>query len=215
MTPKARSSPRSRGWRDISPERLESVLKGISGEILQRPPRYSAKKVRGTASHRRARRGEAVELDPVPVQVHELTVVGWDPPLVNFAIRCSSGTYVRAVARDLGRALGVGAHLTELRRVRVGELDVADALSPSDLAHEVAVNRARIEPLEALSHLPLVGHRRGRCRGAPLRTSGSDGVGHRYSRGAGTHISGRKAGRDRRGSRTDLAARVARSTRGS
>ena len=146
----------SERWRKITPKGVEEALDRLRGEILQRPPRYSAKKVRGTAAHRRARRGEAVELQPVAVKVSELTVTGWDPPSVTLRVSCSSGTYVRALARDLGKELAIGAHLTALRRTRVGEFDVAQAITPDDLAHESAVEGARIGPLEALSHLPLV-----------------------------------------------------------
>jgi tRNA pseudouridine55 synthase len=125
----------SDGWRDVRREALDTALASLTGDILQVPPRFSAKKVGGEAAHRRVRRGEDVSLEARPVTVHELEVMDFRPPDVRFRIRCSSGTYVRSVARDLGDALGVGAHLTELRRTSVGRFSVEGALTLDALAH--------------------------------------------------------------------------------
>jgi tRNA pseudouridine55 synthase len=144
----------SEGWRQVGPADLEAALQGLTGRILQVPPRFSAKKVDGEAAHRRARRGEDVALDPRPVTVHELEVLDFQPPSLRFRIRCSSGTYVRSVARDLGEALGVGAHLTELRRTAVGPFGVEGALGLEELEQADRVQSAWISPLEALAHLP-------------------------------------------------------------
>ncbi len=92
----------------------------------------------------------------MPVTVHELALTAFDPPDARLHVRCSSGTYVRSLARDLGEALGVGAHLTELRRTAVGTFPVEDALSPDELSDEARVAEAWIDPLRALSHLPCV-----------------------------------------------------------
>lgn len=115
--------------REITLERLEQVLERFRGEIQQIPPRYSAKKKQGVPSYRRARRGEEVELVPVKVRIDRLEVSSLNAPWVHFRARCSKGTYMRAFARDLGRALGCGAHLSWLRRTAVGHLKVEDALS--------------------------------------------------------------------------------------
>jgi tRNA pseudouridine55 synthase len=146
----------SEAWREVTPTALEEALTELRGPIRQRPPRFSAKKVGGVAAHRRARRGEEVELQARAVTVHELTVVHFTPPDVRLRVHCSSGTYVRALARDLGEVLGVGAHLTALRRTAIGGFDVTDALLPADLSDAEKLADAWIDPLSALGDYPRV-----------------------------------------------------------
>lgn len=143
------------GWRSLEADEVERTLADLTGSLEQVPPVFSAKKVKGESAHRLARRGEAPELPPVAVTVHELELLGLDLPDVRFRVLCSSGTYVRALARDLGEALGVGAHLTALRRTRVGPFDVEGAL-PGDALTPEAVRAAWISPADALAHLPRV-----------------------------------------------------------
>jgi tRNA pseudouridine55 synthase len=143
-------------WREVDEAAIAHALGDLRGQIEQVPPQFSAKKVAGEAMHRRARRGERVDLPAVRVTVHELELLTVEPPLVRLGVRCSSGTYVRAIARDLGEALGVGAHLNELRRTSVGRFDVADAIRMDALDDDEAVRAARVEPLAALEHLPTV-----------------------------------------------------------
>jgi len=144
---------RSDDWRAVDAEQVRRALERQLGEIEQRPPAYSAKKVAGQRAHTLARRGESPELQPKRVAIWRLDVCEMSLPSLTVEIECSSGTYVRAVARDLGEALGVGAHLTGLRRLRVGQFDVADALElgregPEDLVI------ARLRPPEAaVAHL--------------------------------------------------------------
>jgi tRNA pseudouridine55 synthase len=135
---------------------VASALGGFVGVIDQVPPQYSAKKVDGEAMHRKARRGEHVELPPVSVTVHSADVVSWAPPDVTFAVHCSTGTYIRAIARDLGEKLGTGAHLTDLRRTMVGTFDVTHAIRVEDLDDPDMVARLRVAPVDAVSHLPVV-----------------------------------------------------------
>jgi tRNA pseudouridine55 synthase len=149
----------SEAWRDTTRAEVEAALEGLRGPILQVPPQYSAKKVGGVAMHRRARRGETVALEPRPVTVRELELVEVDLPRLRLRVRCSSGTYVRALARDLGEALGVGAHLAELRRTAVGGFRVEDAVALEELdaagrGGDGVPDRAWHTPLEALAHLP-------------------------------------------------------------
>ncbi|MCG6956539.1 MAG: tRNA pseudouridine(55) synthase TruB [Gemmatimonadetes bacterium] len=144
----------SEGWRGLGAGDVERALAGLRGTISQVPPRYSAKKVGGVAAHRMARRGEAVDLPPTQVTVHELRVTFYRPPDLGLKIVCSSGTYVRALARDLGSALGVGAHLTALRRTAVGRFRVEDALGLDDLSSEDRLGARWIQPLAALAALP-------------------------------------------------------------
>lgn len=146
----------SEAWHDLGRSRIEEALAGFVGPLMQVPPAFSAKKVAGERMYRRARRGDAVTLEPAAVTVYEAQILGVDLPRVRFELSCSSGTYVRAVARDLGRVLGCGAHLTELRRTRVGPLDVGDAVSGDALHDEALVRAAWMTPAQALSHLPSV-----------------------------------------------------------
>ena len=143
-------------WRDLDHDSIEAALRDQVGQFDQVPPRFSAKKVGGERMHRRARRGEDVELHPVAVTVYQATVMDVTLPEVRFSVHCSTGTYVRGIARDLGRALGCGAHLTMLRRTSVGHFHVDSALRPESFDDAKAVDRARLEPFESLRHLPTV-----------------------------------------------------------
>jgi tRNA pseudouridine55 synthase len=145
------------GWRSLTREQIEQALEPLRGEILQIPPAHSAKKIGGEAAHRRVRRGEEVALPPSRVTVHAIEVTDLSLPDVRLSVRCSSGTYIRALARDLGDALGVGAHLTALRRTHVGQLRVEDAVEIGESTSPDDVARAWREPVDALGHLPSVG----------------------------------------------------------
>lgn len=142
-------------WQDANEAIVLAALSGFRGAITQIPPRYSAKKVKGEAAHRRTRRGETVRLDPARVTVHEIGLRRCAPPYVTFDVRCSSGTYIRALARDLGRALGTGAHLTDLRRTSVGAMSVRHAVAP-DALRDPLPSGACLSPARALAHLPAV-----------------------------------------------------------
>ncbi len=143
-------------WRTIPAGRIRSVAATLEGPILQTPPRYSAVKVRGVPAHRRARRGEAVELAPREVRVRRFELLGTDLPEVRFRVTCSSGTYVRSLAGELGERLGTGCHLTALRRTRVGSFHLRDAAPASALRAGSPPARAWLEPRSALSHLATV-----------------------------------------------------------
>ncbi len=146
----------SEDWRTLDAARIEEALHALTGDQLQVPPAYSAKKVEGERMYRRARRGEDVELPPVPVRIRRIDVLRLDLPDVAFEVECSSGTYIRALARDLGERLGTGAHLAALRRTGIGMLDVADALPLERLDDAAAVRAACLSPAAALAHLPCV-----------------------------------------------------------
>jgi tRNA pseudouridine55 synthase len=126
---------------------VESALAGFRGVIQQTPPQYAAVKVGGRTAYARARAGETFELAAREVQVHRLDVTRWsgDGDL-GLLVVCSSGTYVRSLARDLGRASGSAAHLRGLRRLAVGALDVRDATPIDELrraGHDAAIARIR------------------------------------------------------------------------
>jgi tRNA pseudouridine55 synthase len=145
----------SDAWRDLSEAAVAVAFTGQQGERLQTPPAFSAKKVDGERLYRRARRGEVVEVAPAPVHIFRLSIRRVALPDVEFEVECSTGTYVRAIARDAGADLGVGGHLSQLRRTRIGPYDVDDALDLEHLDREHAA-RALVPPLEALAHLPRV-----------------------------------------------------------
>lgn len=108
----------------------------FTGSIDQVPPMYSAKKIGGKKLYELARAGQEVERKPAKVTVHELILVEYDPPRLVFRARCSSGTYVRTLAHDIGQKLGVGAYLKALRRTAIGDLHVDDALRLEALSPE-------------------------------------------------------------------------------
>ena len=136
--------------------RVAAALEAMKGQSLQTPPAYSAKKVDGKRAYRSAREGLEVALEPVPVTIHEVRVIDVRLPEVEFDVLCSAGTYVRAIARDLGRSLGVGGHLRSLRRTAIGAHSVEGAVPLDRLGDDAAVRAAWLSPLEAMAHLPTV-----------------------------------------------------------
>jgi tRNA pseudouridine55 synthase len=133
---------------------VEQALAPFRGAVLQMPPQYSAKKRGGERAYTAARQGRAVSLEPVPIHIHELALVSLELPVVELDVLCSSGTYIRSIARDLGSALGVGGHLTALRRTAIGPHSVAAALSLDRLSVLDAVHEALLPVMSALPHLP-------------------------------------------------------------
>lgn len=107
---------------------VEETLKKFIGEIYQVPPVFSACKVNGDRAYDLARKGEAVELQPKLLAIDELELLRCELPEIEVRVVCSKGTYIRALARDIGEALNSGAHLTALRRTRVGTVRVEDCL---------------------------------------------------------------------------------------
>ncbi|HST60644.1 MAG TPA: tRNA pseudouridine(55) synthase TruB [Longimicrobium sp.] len=146
----------SDAWRDVTREGVEAALAEQVGEIQQVPPAFSAKKVDGQRMYDVARRGGEVDLPPVAVTIYAIRVLSMDLPDVAFEVECGSGTYIRAIARDVGAALGVGGHLRELRRTRIGPHDVERAVSMDGLGDAERVAASMISPADALSHLPRV-----------------------------------------------------------
>lgn len=115
----------------ITLEEIERVLQTFVGEIMQVPPAFSACKVQGKRAYNLARKGEDVELRAKPLRIDEISLIAHDLEKMQITIRvvCSKGTYIRALARDIGEALQSGAHLTALRRTRVGEYTIQDCLT--------------------------------------------------------------------------------------
>lgn len=122
----------------ITRELIDSVLTRFRGRIEQVPPAYSACKVDGKRAYSIARKGKAVELKPKVLVIEELEVLDFSDNSLTIRVVCSKGTYIRALARDIGEALGSGGHLTALRRTRVGNVTIDDCLSVDAAADMIA-----------------------------------------------------------------------------
>ncbi|MBW3630257.1 MAG: tRNA pseudouridine(55) synthase TruB [Gemmatimonadetes bacterium] len=144
----------SEAWTAVGEHDLRNALATQTGELDQLPPIFSAKKVDGERMYAVARRGDTVERSTVRVTVYAAELIRFDPPFAEFSVECSSGTYIRSIARDIGEVLGVGAHLTALRRTRVGRFDVDGAVTVDALGDPALVGAALIPASAALSHLP-------------------------------------------------------------
>jgi tRNA pseudouridine55 synthase len=146
---------------ESSPDRaeLERALEEFRGVQAQRPPLFSAKRIDGKRSHRLARAGVEVRPAAATVEIFELLLLGFEPPLARLSLSVSSGTYVRSLAHDLGEKLGCGAHLEELRRTRIGPFRVDEASTLDELsraAHENRLSERLLSPAELLRELPRV-----------------------------------------------------------
>lgn len=133
---------------------IERVLPEFLGEIDQVPPRYSAKQVGGRRAYRLARAGRPVRLAPSPVRVDELRLLGYDGKVAEFVCQVGPGTYIRALARDLGERLGGAAHLAALRRTGVGPFEVSAAARLDELPDRDAITARLLDPLSALTGIP-------------------------------------------------------------
>jgi tRNA pseudouridine55 synthase len=116
--------------------RIREALRGLVGPIMQRPPIYSAIKVRGKRACDRTRQGQVVKLEPRRVVVHRLELLRYDWPELDLLIECGRGTYIRSLARDLGESLQTGGYLTALRRTRIGPYEVEQAMGIDQLTPE-------------------------------------------------------------------------------
>ena len=112
---------------EVSEEAMEEILESFTGEIEQVPPIYSAKKIKGVPAYKLARKGEEVKLEPRKVKIYDIEILNYVWPFLSLRVKCSSGTYIRSLAHDLGEKLRCGAYLKELRRTKVGDFDVKDA----------------------------------------------------------------------------------------
>ncbi|MGH7591023.1 MAG: tRNA pseudouridine(55) synthase TruB [Gemmatimonadales bacterium] len=135
------------GW---GVEEVGAALGSFVGTYAQRPPAYSAKKIDGRRAYALARKGEDVSLPPVEVTVHSAELLGYQPPDVDIRVSVSGGTYVRALARDLGERLGVPAHCAALRREAIGDLRVDQAMALDAITRSTPLLTAAA----VLAHLP-------------------------------------------------------------
>src|SRR5215470_14561887 len=148
---------------------IEAAMQTLRGDIDQVPPMYSAKKIQGKKLYELARRGETVERKPVHVCIYDFAAIRPGGQLIkdnldgtfdfHARVSCSSGTYVRTLAEDFGKRLYVGAHLAELRRTRVGDFSIAQAITLDELKihfGEESIGEVLVPPGAALSQLPFV-----------------------------------------------------------
>ncbi len=131
-------------------EELHAALPQFIGKIQQLPPMHSAIKVKGKKLYELARQGKTIERQPRAVTIHSIEVIAWQPPMLELAIRCASGTYIRSLAQDLGEALGVGAHLASLTRTASGNFLLADSLELVPLLQDEHWSRHIHPPWQAL-----------------------------------------------------------------
>jgi tRNA pseudouridine55 synthase len=118
---------------DFSRLALERALASFEGESMQTPPAYSAVKIEGRKAYELARKGEAVDLEPRLIRIYHIALLDWEPPQAHIRVRCSRGTYLRSLARDLGERLQSPAHLETLRRLRLGPFSIEQAVSLEEL----------------------------------------------------------------------------------
>lgn len=144
---------------EVTEAQFNEVLQRFIGEIEQTPPPYSAVKVHGRKAYEMAREGEEVDLAPRKINVYHLEVLEWAPPEVVIDVHCSSGTYVRSLANDVGNALGCGAYLVGLRRTKSGRFSLRDATPLRKLQEAFAAGnwyQYLIPAAEALAEWPAV-----------------------------------------------------------
>ncbi len=140
-----------------APEAIAGLLPCFTGEILQRPPAFSAIKIDGERAYDLARDGEKVDIAPRPVTIHALRLVDAEPDRAVLEAECGKGTYVRAIARDLGRALGCFGHVAALRRTRVGPFFEADSTPLAELLEAPERAHEALLSVEAgLAELPCI-----------------------------------------------------------
>lgn len=125
---------------NLSLEQIRDAAARFTGKIEQFPPAFSAKKIAGVPAYKLARKGQEVSLAPKQVEIKEFQITGWESPLAEFSAWVSSGTYLRTLAHDLGRALGPGAHLSALVRTAVREFTLAEAHTLAELEQEAAAD---------------------------------------------------------------------------
>lgn len=116
-------------WEHITEKMIHETLQAFTGPQEQLPPRFSAKSVEGKRAYDLARKGKEVELKPQPITISRLELLAFSPPDLSLEVECSKGTYIRSLARDVGLHLGSGAHLTGLRRTRIGPYAMDNTIS--------------------------------------------------------------------------------------
>ncbi|RMH34314.1 MAG: tRNA pseudouridine(55) synthase TruB [Acidobacteria bacterium] len=157
-TGKIKENTRSDGFR-LDAKKIQKVLSEFLGEIEQIPPMFSAKKIKGKKLYELARKQIEIERKPVKIKIYEIELLEIKEKSIAVRIVCSSGTYVRTLAEDIGRKLGIGAHLSALRRIRVGKFDLSRAVTLEKLEEALSQNQPNdfLLPMnECLSDFPQI-----------------------------------------------------------
>lgn len=143
----------------VSKEELERILREFEGEIKQVPPPFSSKKISGRPSYLFARKGELIQHQPKLVHIYFIELLKFEPPFLEIKVQCSSGTYLRTLAFDIGERAKVGGHLWELRRLKIGDFDVSKAVTIEKLREDAEREEELkdIIPIESvLTHYPKI-----------------------------------------------------------
>lgn len=140
-------------YSEISKQEIERTIEKFVGEIKQIPPMYSAIKVSGKPLYKLARKGIEIERRPRRINIHSIEILKFEPPFLTLRVSCSKGTYIRSLCHDIGNALGVGAHMTELVRTKVGEFTIENSAKLSELLDKTG---ALYSIDSALKHLPEI-----------------------------------------------------------
>jgi len=136
---------------DIQREQIEALLPQFMGELKQIPPMYSALKRDGKPLYEYARAGITLEREARAITIHALNILDFQSPFLRLHVSCSKGTYIRTLGEDIGRVLGCGAHLSELRRIAVANLQVSEAITHAALSEDAEINRQQhLKPVDAL-----------------------------------------------------------------
>ena len=170
----------------VTGEMLEEVLTKFRGEIMQVPPMYSALKINGQKLVDLARKGKEVERQPRPITIHELTLLGMEAEGIRLRVRCSKGTYIRTLCKDIGEALGCGGCMAALRRVRAGEYTAEEAV-PLQALLETENPAQYLRPVDSMFRnepaVTLSANQEKRCRnGNSFSVQMTDGTYRAYSR---------------------------------
>ena len=132
---------------NIEKSTIAKILKKFKGTIEQVPPIYSAKKIDGISAHKRARRGEIIELKPSTVTIYDIKLNNYNEEtgVINIEVHCSKGTYIRSLAHDIGEALNVGGFLSKLCRSSIGDISLTNAISENEITPTTINNKLLIE----------------------------------------------------------------------
>ena len=170
----------------VTGEMVEEVLEQFRGDIMQVPPMYSALKVNGQKLYDLARKGKEVERQPRPITIHELTLLGMEAEGIRLRVRCSKGTYIRTLCKDIGQALGCGGCMAELRRVQAGEYTIEESV-PLAVLLETEEPEQYLRPVDSMfrnfPQVTLSEKQATRCRnGNSFSVQMEDGSYRAYSR---------------------------------
>lgn len=135
-------------------QQILTTLNSIKNQTSQIPPNYAAIKINGKKMYEYARAGESVEKKARPITIHEIILKKYEYPILNISVACSTGTYIRSIARDIGEALGTGAYCSQLARTAIGLFEIKDAFSPEDAPK--VIHRAIIPMEQLVAHIPSI-----------------------------------------------------------